>query len=131
MQWLGTYLPEEAEGEVGLAGCEVLRANVDNVAADGSSRVESKVLILCGLVHIQLLLVYCSLVNGTSNRRIDQLTVRVVRGCGQEGEGVVRREWVWSVIAYHKTMPSLIAVKRASPSSDMGRTPFKSSSASS
>ena len=56
-------LPEEAQNEVRSALHDVLGANVDDVAADGRGRVESKRLVLVDGEGVQLALVDGSLVH--------------------------------------------------------------------
>lgn len=57
---------------------DILSTNVDNVAANGASRVEGQCLVLLDGEHVQLALVDGSLIHSAGNGGVDQLA-------GEEG----------------------------------------------
>lgn len=68
-------LPDQTEDQVRLAVDQVLGTDVDDVATDGRGGVEHQRLVLVDGVHVQLLLVDGTLVNGIGHGRVDQLAV--------------------------------------------------------
>jgi len=68
-------LPDEAEDQVRLSGLQVLRPDVDNVAADRLRRVDSQREVLVYLIDVQFAAVQRPLVDCTRLRTVHHLTV--------------------------------------------------------
>ena len=60
-------LPQQAQDEVRTTIHDVLSTDVDDVAANGTGRIESQRLILMNRESVELALVHCSLVNSVGD----------------------------------------------------------------
>jgi hypothetical protein len=65
---------------VRLSVNEILSANVNNIATNSLSRVDSKSLVLVDTERVQVLLVHHTLVNGFRDSVVDELAVKVGGG---------------------------------------------------
>jgi len=80
-------LPNETEDQMGSSGNDVLGVNVDDVAADGTGRVEHEGVVLRDLDRVGGLLVDGALVNGLGDGVVDELAEENSAAAGLE-EGV-------------------------------------------
>ena len=80
-------LPNETKNQVRGSGHDVLGVNVNDVAADGTGRVEHEGVVLRDLHGVGGLLVDGTLVNGLGDSVVDELAEKDTVGAGLE-EGV-------------------------------------------
>ena len=69
-------LPQQPKHEVRLSGVQILRSDVDDVAADGARRVERECEVLVHLVDAHLPLVDRALVDRVRACAVDQLATK-------------------------------------------------------